>query len=131
MRESSYPMVSVQDALAMIRRQVAPLTAVHARLADALGLVLAEDVYAPADQPPIPAAVVDGFALRAADTTHLHFARRYNGRWLDTGGPVPMVLDGWAAFGGSENEGGMTQPGQPTRLTEHSRERAVNGLLRQ
>jgi molybdenum cofactor synthesis domain-containing protein len=51
----------------MIRLQVAPLTAVHAQLAEALGLVLAEDVRAPADQPPFPAAVVDGFALRASD----------------------------------------------------------------
>lgn len=67
----------------------------------------------------------------AAETTHLHFARRYNGLWVDAGGPVPMVLDGWIAYGGFEYEGGMTQPGQPDRLAEHSRDRAVNGLLRE
>lgn len=66
----------------------------------------------------------------AAETTHLHFARRYNGLWVDAGGPAPMVLDGWTAYGGFEYEGGMTQPGQPDRLAEHSRDRAVNGLLR-
>ena len=67
MRESSYPRVSVQDALAAILRQVAPLPAELTPLHDALGRVLAEDVHAPADQPPFPAAVVDGFALVAAD----------------------------------------------------------------
>jgi LysM repeat protein len=67
----------------------------------------------------------------AAETTHLHFARRYNGLWVDAGGPAPMVLDGWTAYGGFEYEGGMTQPGQPDRLAEHSRDRSVNGLLRE
>jgi molybdenum cofactor synthesis domain-containing protein len=60
-------MVSVQDALAAILRQVAPLPAERTPLHDALGRVLAEDVHAPAAQPPFPAAVVDGFALVAAD----------------------------------------------------------------
>jgi molybdenum cofactor synthesis domain-containing protein len=67
MRESSYPMVSVQNASAIILRHVAPLPASREPLHDALGLVLAEDVHAPAAQPPFPAAVVDGFALVAAD----------------------------------------------------------------
>ncbi len=28
-------------------------------------------------------------------SSHLHFARRYNGEWIEAGGPVPMNLDGW------------------------------------
>lgn len=28
-------------------------------------------------------------------SSHLHLARRYNGEWLEAGGPVPMVLSGW------------------------------------
>lgn len=67
MRESPYPMVSVEDALAIILRQTAPLPAVLTPLQDALGLVLAEDVVATQPQPPFPAATVDGFALRTAD----------------------------------------------------------------
>ena len=67
----------------------------------------------------------------AAETTHLHFSRRYNGVWVDAGGSVPMVLDGWTGFGSFEYEGGMTKPGQPDREAEHSRDRAVNGLLRE
>lgn len=67
MRESPYPLVSVEDALAIILSRVAPLPASEAPLHVALGLVLAADVHAPAAQPPFPAAIVDGFALRAAD----------------------------------------------------------------
>ena len=67
MRESSYPLVSIEEALAVILSHVAPLPAGPAPLPDALGRVLAHDVHAPAAQPPFPAAVVDGFALRAAD----------------------------------------------------------------
>lgn len=67
MRESPYPLVSVDDALAIILRHVAPLPAGEAPLPAALGLVLAADVHAPAAQPPFPASVVDGFALVAAD----------------------------------------------------------------
>jgi LasA protease len=30
-----------------------------------------------------------------SNSSHLHFARRYNGEWMDAGRPVPMVLSGW------------------------------------
>jgi murein DD-endopeptidase MepM/ murein hydrolase activator NlpD len=30
-----------------------------------------------------------------SSSSHLHLARRYNGEWLDAGGPVPMNLAGW------------------------------------
>lgn len=65
----------------------------------------------------------------AADTTHLHFARRYNGVWVDAGGSVPMVLDGWTAYGGFEYEGGVGKPGMPDRVASHSRDREANGLM--
>lgn len=32
-----------------------------------------------------------------ANSSHLHFARRYNGEWLEAGGPIPMNLSGWVA----------------------------------
>lgn len=32
-----------------------------------------------------------------ANSSHLHLARRYNGEWMDAGGPVPMNLGGWVA----------------------------------
>jgi murein DD-endopeptidase MepM/ murein hydrolase activator NlpD len=30
-----------------------------------------------------------------SNSSHLHFARRYNGEWMAAGGPVPMNLSGW------------------------------------
>jgi murein DD-endopeptidase MepM/ murein hydrolase activator NlpD len=30
-----------------------------------------------------------------ANSSHLHFARRFNGEWIEAGGPVPMNLSGW------------------------------------
>ncbi|MBN1219471.1 MAG: LysM peptidoglycan-binding domain-containing M23 family metallopeptidase [Anaerolineae bacterium] len=30
-----------------------------------------------------------------SNSSHVHFARRYNGEWLDAGGPVPLILSGW------------------------------------
>jgi murein DD-endopeptidase MepM/ murein hydrolase activator NlpD len=30
-----------------------------------------------------------------SNSSHLHLARRYNGEWLDAGGPVPLTLAGW------------------------------------
>jgi murein DD-endopeptidase MepM/ murein hydrolase activator NlpD len=45
-------------------------------------------------------------------SSHLHFARRYNGEWMAADGPVPMVLSGWrvkAAAG--EYDGTMVRDG--------------------
>jgi putative molybdopterin biosynthesis protein len=46
-----------------------PLPSERRRLADALGLALADDVIAPIDVPPFDRSNVDGFAVRAADLT--------------------------------------------------------------
>lgn len=38
--------------------------------------------------------------------THLHLARRYNGRWVAADGPLPFNLDGWISQGtGREYDG--------------------------
>src|SRR5215831_3629964 len=46
-----------------------PLPAERVPLGEALGRTLASDLAAPIDVPPFDRANVDGFALRAADTT--------------------------------------------------------------
>src|SRR5215212_9868102 len=48
--------------------QPAPVGSERARLAEALGRVLAENVAAPVDVPPFDRSAVDGFAVRSADT---------------------------------------------------------------
>jgi molybdopterin molybdotransferase len=67
MPESPYPMISIEQALSLIRREVQVLPAVKLPFADTLGFVLAEDVFADAPMPPFAAASVDGYAVVAAD----------------------------------------------------------------
>ena len=93
MRESSYPLVSVEDALAGVLSRVAPMQVRELPLQEALGLVLAEDVHAALDLPSFRAAVVDGFALRAADGSA---ARRLVGEQM-AGAPLDLVVDAGTA----------------------------------
>lgn len=94
MRESPYPMVAVEEALAAILRRVAPLPACDVPLREALSLALAADVHAPAALPPFPAAVVDGFALRTADGDA---ARRIIGEQM-AGAPTGLAVEPGAAL---------------------------------
>lgn len=70
-QEQFLEVVSAEDAKMRFERylDLAPLRAESVSLADALGRVLAHDVAAPIDVPPFDRANVDGFALRAGDTS--------------------------------------------------------------
>jgi len=61
-------MISVEDARARILERFAPTPAEPTPLLDALGLVLAEDVRAPFDIPPLANTGMDGYAVRHRDT---------------------------------------------------------------
>ncbi len=67
MPESPYPMILIEEALRLIRQEVPVLPAVRLSFTEALGLVLAEDVFADEPMPPFAAASVDGYAVIAAD----------------------------------------------------------------
>ena len=67
MPESPYPMISIDEALSLIQREVQVLPAIKLPFTEALGLVLAEDVFAAEPMPPFPAASVDGYAVIATD----------------------------------------------------------------
>lgn len=58
----------VADALQWIDRQTRPLSAETVSLDQAAGRVLAADVISPVDVPSFARAMMDGFAVRAADT---------------------------------------------------------------
>jgi len=60
-------MLTVEQALDQIAAAVRPLPARRSPLADALGLVLAENIVSDSDSPPFDKALMDGFAVRAAD----------------------------------------------------------------
>lgn len=45
-----------------------------------------------------------------ATGTHTHLARKYNGEWVDAGGPLPFELSGWVVkAGAAPYEGSMTK----------------------
>ncbi|MBM3993022.1 MAG: molybdopterin molybdotransferase MoeA [Planctomycetes bacterium] len=61
-------MLGVADALKIVLENVQPLAPIEAAISyESLGLVLAEDVASDLDLPPFDKAMMDGFALRAAD----------------------------------------------------------------
>jgi len=63
---SSLP--GIDDALAQVLAQAAPLGAEEVPLAEAVGRVLAEPATAVGDLPPFDSSAMDGFAVRAGDT---------------------------------------------------------------
>lgn len=65
--ESPYPMISIEEALTIVQREVQPLPAVKLSFAEALDYVLAEDVFADEPMPPFAASSVDGFAVVVGD----------------------------------------------------------------
>jgi molybdopterin molybdotransferase len=68
-------MLAVAEAQARIQAAFAPMPVEWLTLDRALGRVLAEDLVARRDQPPVAVSAMDGYAVRAADTTD-------SGRWL-------------------------------------------------
>lgn len=62
-------MKTVEEVWDLLRGHVIAREAVETELADALGAVLREDVTAPEDQPAFDRSAVDGFVVRADDTS--------------------------------------------------------------
>lgn len=66
----------VEDALAMLRDRLTPITAVETtKIAHAMGRVLAASVFAPRANPPLPNTAVDGYGFAGGrpDGTHVLF----------------------------------------------------------
>jgi molybdopterin molybdotransferase len=60
-------MISVEEALEKILSHIQPLGTEKISLPDALGRVIAEDVYAKRDIPPLDNSGMDGYAVRSVD----------------------------------------------------------------
>lgn len=102
-------MLGVDEALALIRAEAAPLGAERVALADAVGRILAEAVVSTVDLPPFDNTAMDGFALRCGGevlpagsefaVTGLSaagdaIARVGEGAWrIMTGAPMPAGCD--------------------------------------
>ncbi|MEA2172908.1 MAG: molybdopterin molybdotransferase [Blastocatellia bacterium] len=103
-------MISVAEAISIVKEQAQSLGAEEVALADALGRVLARDVFADSDLPPFDRAQMDGYAVRAVDTLSAPVRLRVVGEsaagrgWhqlmrageavrIMTGAPVPVGAD--------------------------------------
>jgi molybdopterin molybdotransferase len=128
-------MISVAEAIGIVKEQTRRLPVESIALADALGRVLAEDVLADSDMPPFDRAQMDGFAVRSADTLNLSARLRVVGEsaagrgWnnelkageavrIMTGAPVPAGADSVQKVEVTKERDGFveiaeaTQPGQ-------------------
>jgi molybdopterin molybdotransferase len=103
-------MISVAEAIQIVRQQTHLLPAESVPLQDALGRVLAVDVVADSDLPPFDRSQMDGYAVRAADVQSAPARLRIVGEsaagkgWhnqleegqavrIMTGAPVPVGAD--------------------------------------
>ena len=103
-------MISVAEAIQIVRQQTAVLPAERIELPTSLGRVLAEDVVADSDLPPFDRSQMDGYAVRADDVKDAPVRLRIVGEsaagrgWhqqleegqavrIMTGAPVPAGAD--------------------------------------
>ncbi|HEX8635460.1 MAG TPA: gephyrin-like molybdotransferase Glp [Pyrinomonadaceae bacterium] len=96
-------MIPVSEAIRIIEAQTPRLPAETVALAGARGRVLAEDVVADTDLPPFDRALMDGYAVRAADT---------EGATMDA--PARLAVAGEAAAGAGWR--GELRPGEAVRI---------------
>lgn len=87
-RESPYPLIDLDAALAIVRGAFAPLAPELVALADAAGRVLAAQLIAPDAMPPFASASVDGWAVVAADGA----GERVVVGVIDAGGDASVVV---------------------------------------
>ena len=103
-------MISVAEAIQIVKQQTRPLPTERVKLAHALNRVLAENIVADSDLPPFDRAQMDGYAVRAEDTVDAPVRLRIAGEsaagrgWhhelkhgeavrIMTGAPVPAGAD--------------------------------------
>jgi molybdenum cofactor synthesis domain-containing protein len=96
-------MIPVSEAIRIVEEQTPRLPAEEVALVAARGRVLAEDIVADTDLPPFDRALMDGYAVRAADTA---------GATPDA--PVRLRLAGEAAAGAGWR--GELRPGEAVRI---------------
>lgn len=89
-------MLTYEDALAQILTQANVLPPVQTPLADALGLILAEDLVTPHDLPPFDNSSMDGFAVRFADLGTVPVTLPIAGEIAAGALDIPALLPGQA-----------------------------------
>jgi molybdopterin molybdotransferase len=113
-------MLAVPEAQARVLAPLAPLPAEWVTLREAVGRVLAEDLAARRDQPPVAVSAMDGYAVRAADTAE-------TGRAFQIIGEAPAGRDLPCELGAYEAAriftGGGLPPGADAIVIQENAER--------
>ncbi len=66
----------------------------------------------------------------AAETSHLHFARLYNGQWMSAADPqVPLVMSGWTVQGASQQYDGTMTRGSESREASDGQSPDKNAMV--
>jgi molybdenum cofactor synthesis domain-containing protein len=134
-------MISVEEAIRIIKEQARALLVEAVTLEDALGRALAEDIFADSDLPPFDRAQMDGYAVRSADTTNVPARLRVVGEaaagrgWLGilsageavrimTGAPVPMGADSVQKVEVTKESEGVVEVAEATEVGQHIVKRA-------
>lgn len=137
-----YRLLNVEDALDIVLARVSPLPSERVPILEALGRVLAEDIRAEHDIPPLSNSAMDGYALRAADTSWAsaqsparlrviyNLAAGYTtdlevtpgtAMRIMTGAPVPRGADAVVPFEDTVVEGEVVAVSRPLRVGSNIR----------
>jgi molybdopterin molybdotransferase len=123
-------MISVAEAIQIVRDQTSVLPFEHVPLDKALGRILAEDVVADSDLPPFDRAQMDGYALRADDVKEVPVRLKIAGESAAGKGWHHELLEGQAV---RIMTGAPVPPGadtvQQVELTTELRDRTVVEIL--
>ncbi|HNR96961.1 MAG TPA: molybdopterin molybdotransferase MoeA [Anaerolineae bacterium] len=138
-----YPMLSVEEATEQLLAYFQTLEPETVPLLESLGRVLAEDVYADVDIPPLSNTAMDGYALRAADTAGASGAAPVELRIVAdlaagyvsevpvvpgtairimTGAPIPEGADAVLPFEDAERNGKVVRIVRPVQLKANVRD---------
>ncbi|PYS50702.1 MAG: molybdopterin molybdenumtransferase MoeA [Acidobacteria bacterium] len=129
-------MISVSEAIGIIKSQAQRLPAERVALAYALGRVLAEDIVADSDLPPFNRAQMDGYAVRSADIERVPARLRVVGEsaagrgWHErlkageavrimTGAPVPPGADSVQKVEVTREADGVVEIDEATEPGQH------------
>jgi molybdopterin molybdotransferase len=61
-------MIPISQAISIIKREIMPQGSEECEISAVCGRILAEDIYADSDLPPFDRSMMDGFAVKCADT---------------------------------------------------------------
>ncbi len=133
------PVLRVEEALEQILATVRVLESEQVPILEALGRVLAEEVTADRDIPPLPNSAMDGYAIRAADVTQAPARLRVIGEApagrlcplevgpgtavrIMTGAPIPAGADTVVPFEHTRLDGEWVEVLRETRSGTNVRE---------